>query len=155
MILSAFLWMLSSWLRVVDEALVQYKQASYIPLCCELKPRYTVCSASDVKLKLLANFLRAPSFCPALEAMDDMCSDHDNLLSMITPRISSSSWTASGSHYIAKYRFVEDGVRFLDTIMDLPLCCLMWLSICQPKTSSCQGLIEAGCYPVAVLEVKV
>ena len=149
MILSAFLWILLSWLKVVDEAFIQHKQAYSIML--RTWALYT--DALPLMSSLLATFLRAPTFRPVLEAMDDMCFDHDDLLSVITPRISSSSWTASWQS--PKYRW-KMGYKLCRHYHGPALCWLKFdLPSVGPGLHPVKIYIEAGqqsgCYPVAVL----
>ena len=83
----------------------------HIPLCCELEPCIPLIWLSMSSL-YGKHFSGHPDFCPALEAIDDTCFDHDSLhCRMITPRISSYSWKASWQS--PKYKCIEDGVRFV------------------------------------------
>ena len=78
---------------------------------------YTVALPST--FSLLANFLSAPSFCPALVLLLQMCLVQVSLLSTVTPKISSSSF--SGSSMSPKNGPDLVGFLFLEVVRTLHL----------------------------------
>ena len=99
---------------------------------------------------LLATFLSAPSFCPALAVMLKMCLVQVSFLSTVIPKISNSS--SSGSLMFIKNRSDLVGFLFSSFLRWSRFCTYtaqMLPSTCLPSSFSpgaCSGLSLHTCY---------